>query len=74
MSDQFFRSLGVRSEFPTDSMNEADPCVASCDSTSLVGGVLRRRFIYAARFLYWTVRHRSTKHVRWVLAYEGYTW
>lgn len=39
-----------------------------------VGADLRRRIAYIGRFIYWTARHRSTKHVRWVLAFEGYTW
>jgi hypothetical protein len=29
---------------------------------------------YIARFIYWTIRHRSTRNVRWVLAFEGTTW
>lgn len=33
-----------------------------------------RRLKYAARFIYWSVRHGSTKHVAWVLAFEGYQW
>lgn len=33
-----------------------------------------RRALYAARFIYWTLQHGSTKHVRWVLAFEGYSW
>lgn len=32
------------------------------------------RIRYAVRFICWTLRHGSTKHVRWVLAFEGYTW
>lgn len=31
-----------------------------------------RRLSYAARFIYWTLRHGSTQHVAWVLAFEGY--
>jgi len=37
-------------------------------------GTFIRRIKYIARFLYWTARHRSTEHVRWVLAAEGFTW
>ena len=33
-----------------------------------------RRLHYIARFVLWTVRHRSTRHVAWVLAYEGIQW
>lgn len=33
-----------------------------------------RRVKYALRFIYWTCKHRPTKHVAWVLAFEGYTW
>lgn len=36
--------------------------------------LLRRRLHYIARFVLWTVRHRSTRHVRWVLAFEGTPW
>lgn len=39
-----------------------------------VGAVLLRRIKYIGRWLYWAARHRSTKHVAWVLAFEGYTW
>jgi hypothetical protein len=39
-----------------------------------VGAVLLRRIKYIARACYWTWMHGSTKHVAWVLAYEGYTW
>lgn len=42
--------------------------------TISVGARLRRRIAYIGRFIYWTARHRNTKHVRWVLAFEGYTW
>lgn len=33
-----------------------------------------RRINYIARFVLWTLRHRSTSNARWVLAYEGTTW
>jgi hypothetical protein len=33
-----------------------------------------RRLRYVVRFILWTLRHRSTRHVRWVLAFEGTTW
>jgi hypothetical protein len=33
---------------------------------------LRDRVRYALRWLYWAIRHRSTKHVAWILEYEGY--
>jgi hypothetical protein len=33
-----------------------------------------RRAKYIARYVYWAIRHRSTRHVAWVLAFEGYTW
>ncbi len=32
-----------------------------------------KRLRYLASLIFWTLRHRSTKHVRWVLAFEGYT-
>lgn len=32
------------------------------------------RLRYALRWLYWAVRHRSTKHAAWICAYEGLTW
>jgi len=33
-----------------------------------------RKLRYIARFAYWTWKHRSFEHVRWVLAHEGTTW
>ncbi len=33
-----------------------------------------RRARYVALFIYWSIRHRSVRHVRWVLAFEGYSW
>lgn len=37
-------------------------------------GLICRRLRYIARFAFWTFKHRSFKHVRWVLAHEGTTW
>lgn len=45
-----------------------------CAPQQAVGAVLRRRIKYIARFVYWAARHRSTKHVAWVLAFEGFSW
>lgn len=36
--------------------------------------LLRRRTTYIARFVFWTVWHRSTSRARWVLAFEGVAW
>lgn len=36
--------------------------------------VFSRRARYITRFIYWTARHGSTRHVAWVLAFEGYSW
>jgi hypothetical protein len=33
-----------------------------------------RRLRYIARYLYWTLRHRSPKHAAWICAYEGLKW
>jgi hypothetical protein len=35
---------------------------------------LIRRARYVALFIYWSIRHRSVRHVCWVLAFEGYSW
>lgn len=32
------------------------------------------RLRYALRWLYWAVRHRSTKHATWCCHYEGLHW
>lgn len=53
---------------------EEAPAAESPSARAGVGGLLRRRIKYIARFIFWTVRHRSTKHVRWVLAFEGISW
>ena len=29
---------------------------------------------YAARFLYWAIRHRSLTAARWVMQFEGRSW
>lgn len=29
---------------------------------------------YAARFLYWAIRHRSFALARWVMQFEGRSW
>ena len=39
-----------------------------------VGAVLLRRGRYIALYCYWTVRHGSTRNVRWVLEFEGVAW
>lgn len=44
------------------------------ETRSTVTATAVRRARYMARFIYWTVRHRSTANVRWVLAFEGYQW
>lgn len=36
--------------------------------------VLRRRVQFVARFIYWTLKHGSTKHAGWVCNYEGTKW
>jgi hypothetical protein len=35
---------------------------------------MTKRLRYIAAFIYWTLRHGSTRNVRWVLAFEGFTW
>lgn len=32
------------------------------------------RLRYAARFLYWSIRHGSLSRERWVMDYEGNNW
>lgn len=39
-----------------------------------VSGVLLRRAAYLIRLAYWTVRHRSVRHVKWILSFEGAKW
>jgi hypothetical protein len=51
-------------------VGEAQETAVGQGRLSLIG----RRIRYMGRFVYWTVRHRSTANVRWVLAYEGYSW
>lgn len=36
--------------------------------------VIWRRVRYVARFIYWTVKHRSTANAGWVCNYEGFHW
>lgn len=39
-----------------------------------LSSIARRRMAYCARFIYWTAQHGSTRHVAWVLAFEGFSW
>lgn len=39
-----------------------------------VDGLLTRRIKFIARFIYWTIKHRSPKHAAWVCEFEGYSW
>ena len=55
-----------------DRLSSSSAQAASERRTGLM--TFNRRARYMARFIYWTVRHRSTANVRWVLAYEGFTW
>ena len=65
---------------PADSTMPAQQCATSQPleqplvSAGRLSHIRTGRVRYALRFIYWTLRHRSTKHVRWVLAFEGYTW
>jgi hypothetical protein len=29
---------------------------------------------YAARFIYWAIKHRSFSSARWIMDFEGKTW
>ncbi len=40
----------------------------------LVQGRTAWRIRYIARFIYWTVRHRSAANAAWVCELEGYQW
>jgi hypothetical protein len=35
---------------------------------------ITRRAKYVTRFIYWSIRHGSTKHAGWVCNYEGLWW
>lgn len=52
---------------------ESSPIPSSAVCRTLLM-ILQRRAMYIGRFIYWAIRHRSFKHVAWVLEYEGYTW
>jgi hypothetical protein len=69
-----FSPATAAAELPADSIVPS-PADVSCGEPARhsVGARLRRRIAYIGRFIYWTASHRSTKHVRWVLAFEGYS-
>jgi hypothetical protein len=76
--DESARSLFATSQqagLPRTCIVEALPQETSRPELSqAVGTLLLRRIKYIARFIYWTALHRSTRHVAWVLAFEGFTW
>jgi hypothetical protein len=73
--------------YPRDSLGAELPSMTVADGlgqgnqpvpTKRVGRerlrLIAKRARFIARFIYWTWRHRSTKHVLWVLAHEGTEW
>lgn len=65
---------GTGTDSPSESIAGAAVGDSQCGRRQNVGAVLLRRIKYIGRFIYWAVRHCSTRHVVWVLAFEGYTW
>jgi len=65
-------------KYPMSIVNDAADMAVSAPDEKSVGNraqsTLSRRLRYVWRFVFWTVRHRSTEHVRWVLAHEGTSW
>lgn len=59
-----------------DNVIEAHQCQPCGQPTPTrgVGALLLRRIRYVARWVYWSVRHRSTANAAWICAYEGHQW
>jgi hypothetical protein len=75
MGDASVFASSTTDGLPSDYSVPSEPvCEASSAPVTGVGGVLLRRIKYIGRFAYWTACHRSTRHVAWVLAFEGFTW
>jgi len=36
--------------------------------------LVRNRWRFALRFIYWTARHGSTEHAAWAVQNEGWAW
>lgn len=62
---------GARHAPPQDGMSKVQQLVGQGAAPL---SVLRRRVLFVARFIYWSVRHCSTEHAAWVCNYEGLYW
>jgi len=75
-----FFAQTAESKLPQNRIIQPEICERQSRLQRFVGalrrsaGTARHRAGYMARFVYWTIRHRSTQHVRWVLEYEGCSW